>query len=55
MQAMTGFRNIAVYEYGKLNLQIVKSILVKNLKDLEEFYSAILKHYKLGLQPGQTE
>ncbi|MCI0414398.1 DUF86 domain-containing protein [bacterium] len=48
MRAMTGFRNIAINEYEALNLQIVKSILVKHLSDLEEFYLTILKHYMPG-------
>jgi len=44
MVKMTGFRNIAVHNYQALDLDILKSILVNNLKDIEEFYFALL-HY----------
>ena len=42
MEKMTGFRNIAIHNYQALNLEILKSILTKNLKDLEDFYTAVL-------------
>jgi len=45
MSAMVGFRNIAVHEYEKIKVEVLKSILTKRLNDLEEFYRAILKHY----------
>lgn len=38
---MVGFRNIAVHEYQELNTDILKSILLNNLRDFEEFYSII--------------
>jgi uncharacterized protein YutE (UPF0331/DUF86 family) len=44
MEKMTGFRNIAVHNYQALDLDILKSILSNNLKDLEDFSSALL-HY----------
>ena len=44
MVKMTGFRNIAVHNYQILDLGILKSILANNLKDIEEFYFALL-HY----------
>ena len=44
MEKMTGFRNIAVRNYQALDLDILKSILSNNLKDLEDFSSALL-HY----------
>lgn len=34
LQAMVGFRNIAIHEYKRLNLEIIKAILEKNLEDL---------------------
>lgn len=37
MQKMAGFRNIAIHDYQQLDLNILKSILSKNLGDLEEF------------------
>jgi len=41
MQAMVGFRNIAVREYQKLSLAIVRSILTNHLTDFREFMEAI--------------
>lgn len=42
MQKMCGFRNIAVHNYRKLSLDVLKAILVHHLTDLETFYSEIL-------------
>ncbi|MBI5346704.1 MAG: DUF86 domain-containing protein [Chlamydiae bacterium] len=36
LQSMVGFRNIAVHDYKALNLDIVKSILEKNINDFLE-------------------
>ena len=47
-QGRVGFRNIAVHEYQELKLEVLQSILSKNVKDLEEFYTAVVKHYRLG-------
>jgi len=47
MQSMVGFRNIAVHDYQSINVDILKSILIGNLKDLEEFYTTILKRFIL--------
>lgn len=44
MISMVGFRNIAVHEYQEINTDILKSILVNNLKDFEEFYSLIFSN-----------
>ncbi len=44
MQAMVGFRNIAVHEYENINIDILKNILDHHLQDLEEFNTAIFKH-----------
>ena len=46
MQAMTSFRNIAIHDYQIINLEILKTILVKHLKDIEGFYTKILLHFK---------
>lgn len=43
---MTDFRNIAVYDYEALNIDIMKSILVHRLKDLEDFYDGVIKYFK---------
>ncbi|MCL4455826.1 MAG: DUF86 domain-containing protein [Nitrospirae bacterium] len=45
MQAMVGFRNIAVHDYQAIDAAILKSILTNNLKDIEEFYAVILKRF----------
>ena len=48
MQSMVGFRNIAIHDYQILDIDILKAILSKNLKDLEQFYTAILAHFKIA-------
>jgi uncharacterized protein YutE (UPF0331/DUF86 family) len=45
MQSMVGFRNIAIHDYQALDLEILKAILVKNLKDLEQFYTYIFTRF----------
>jgi len=47
LKKMVGFRNIAVLEYQAINTDILKSILQNHLKDIEDFYVAVLKHYGL--------
>ncbi len=47
MQAMVGFRNIAIHQYQTLDIRILKSILTKNLRDLETFYAETLLHFKV--------
>ncbi len=42
LQKMIGFRNIAVHDYQKLDLDIVVSVIEKNLIDLQTFKSTIL-------------
>lgn len=44
MQKMVGFRNIAVHDYQKLNLNIVVSIIQNHLEDFEMFIQEILNH-----------
>jgi len=46
MEKMTGFRNIAIHDYQALNLDILKSILTGNLKDLENYYAAVLTRFR---------
>ena len=43
MQAMVGFRNIAVHDYQKLNLDIVEAVVDTHLKELMSFSVALLK------------
>lgn len=42
LQAMIGFRNIAVHYYQKLNLDIIRSVLSKHLVDFEEYCQCLL-------------
>lgn len=42
LQKMIGFRNIAVHDYQKLDLDIVVAVIEKNLADLQSFKSIML-------------
>ena len=42
MEAMVGFRNIAIHNYQTLDQEILKAILQERLPDLEDFSTAIL-------------
>ena len=48
MEKMIGFRNIAVHEYQEIDPDILKVFLTKNLKDIEDFYVAIVKYFGLS-------
>lgn len=48
MEAMVGFRNIAIHDYETIDKQVLKSILSGNLKDLEDFYAMLLLHFKFA-------
>ena len=43
MQAMVGFRNIAVHDYQKISLPILRSILENHLEDFEAFKRKIIE------------
>jgi len=43
MQRMVGFRNVAVHEYTRLNLDVVYAIITKQLDDFRIFSSTIVK------------
>ena len=45
MQAMVGFRNIAVHDYQNLNLDIVRAVIEKHLKDFQDFKKVILQKF----------
>jgi len=47
MESMVGFRNIAIHDYQTMDVDILKTILKKHLRDLEEFYSVILSRFQL--------
>ncbi|HKL76431.1 MAG TPA: DUF86 domain-containing protein [Halanaerobiales bacterium] len=46
LKAMVGFRNLAVHEYRKINLKIVKSIIEKELDEIERFTEIIKDRIK---------
>jgi len=46
METMAGFRNIAVHDYQAIDIDILKSILIKHLKDIEDFYTTVLLYLK---------
>lgn len=43
MQRMVGFRNVAVHEYARLNLDVVLSIITRQLDDFRVYSSTIVK------------
>lgn len=45
MQRMVGFRNMAVHEYTRLNLDVVHAIITKQLEDFRTFSSTIVKTF----------
>ena len=45
LKKMVGFRNMAVHDYGRLDVEILKNILQHSLQDIEIFYTLILKKY----------
>lgn len=42
LQAMVGFRNIAIHDYQKLNLDIVRAVLSERLSDFERYCQYLL-------------
>jgi len=50
MQAMVGFRNIAIHDYQAINVDVLKTILIQHLKDLEEFYTVITVYFNIAKQ-----
>jgi uncharacterized protein YutE (UPF0331/DUF86 family) len=43
LQAMVGFRNIAVHDYQAVNLTIVQAVIEKHLDDLKRFVAIVLE------------
>ena len=43
MQKMVGFRNIAIHEYTRLNLEVIHAIITRQLDDFRAFSSTIVK------------
>jgi hypothetical protein len=44
----TGRANIAVHEYQELNISLLGTILTSHLKDIEDFYAAIVNHFRVN-------
>ena len=44
MQSMVGFRNVAVHDYRKLSLEILRAILQNHLDDFRGYASSILRN-----------
>jgi len=42
MQAMVGFRNIAIHDYRKLNIDILRSILDERLDDFRDYCRCLI-------------
>jgi uncharacterized protein YutE (UPF0331/DUF86 family) len=49
VRAMVGFRNIAVHDYQKRNLEIVRSILERILGDFRR--SVTCRSYRSNIEP----
>jgi uncharacterized protein YutE (UPF0331/DUF86 family) len=45
MQKVVGFHNMAVYEYTRLNLDMVHAIITKQLENSRTFSSTIVKTF----------
>lgn len=50
MESMAGFRNIAIHDYKAIDIDILKSILIKHLKDIEDYYTTVLLYFKFAAQ-----
>jgi uncharacterized protein YutE (UPF0331/DUF86 family) len=48
MESMVGFRNIAIHDYEVIDKEVLTSILSGNLKDIEDFYTTLLLHFKFA-------
>jgi uncharacterized protein YutE (UPF0331/DUF86 family) len=46
LQKMTGFRNIAVHDYQRIDLNILKSIIENNIDDFKKLIEAVLEYLK---------
>lgn len=44
MQAMAGFRNLAVHDYSSVNIEVVVNIVNNHLKDIESFCEKIIQN-----------
>lgn len=46
MMKMIGFRNIAVHEYQKLNIDILKAVIVKHVQEIKLFAEETMKNFQ---------
>lgn len=47
LKKMVDFRNMAVHDYSRLDIEILKNILQNSLNDIEIFYTTIIKKYQI--------
>lgn len=47
MRRMTGFRNVAVHEYRRLDPAVLESIVRERLGDLRAFARRVIEHYRI--------
>jgi uncharacterized protein YutE (UPF0331/DUF86 family) len=52
MTRMVGFRNVAVHDYRRLDLAVVKNIIGKHLQDFLAFAAAAIRLVGEGSDPG---
>ncbi len=43
LQAMVGFRNIAIHQYREIDLKIVENIVTEKIEDFRRFVTLILR------------
>jgi uncharacterized protein YutE (UPF0331/DUF86 family) len=43
LQAMAGFRNLAVHDYGSMNIDVIINIIENNLEDLVHFAELMVR------------
>lgn len=45
MQAMTGFRNLAVHDYSSVNIEVVIDIVKNRLQDITDFSNTLIGQF----------
>ena len=45
MQAMSGFRNLAVHDYSSVNIEVVVNIVKNHLQDIQLFSEVIIENH----------
>lgn len=49
LKAMVGFRNVAVHDYRKLNIEVVRKIIEEHVCDFKEFGRAVLNSERISV------